>query len=64
MRFYAELNDFLPRDRRFVSFRRPLGLQQTMKDLIEAAGVPHTEVDVVIVNGTQLHSIIVLETTT
>ena len=54
VRFYAELNDFLPRDRRFVSFRQPLGRQQTVKDLIEAAGVPHTEVDVVIVNGTSV----------
>ncbi len=54
MRFYAELNDFLPPDRRFVSFRQPLGLQQTVKDLIEAAGVPHTELDVVIVNGTSV----------
>jgi uncharacterized protein with PIN domain len=54
VRFYAELNDFLPRDRRFESFRQPLGQQQTVKDLIEAAGVPHTEVDVVIVNGTSV----------
>jgi uncharacterized protein with PIN domain len=51
LRFYAELNDFLPVDRRFVSFRQPLGLHQTVKDLIEAAGVPHAEVDVVLVNG-------------
>ncbi len=48
---YAELNDFLPPERRFVSFRQPLGVNQTIKDLIEAAGVPHTEVDAVIVNG-------------
>ncbi|MDQ3954396.1 MAG: Mut7-C ubiquitin/RNAse domain-containing protein [Actinomycetota bacterium] len=54
VRFYAELNDFLSPDRRFVSFRQPLGLRQTVKDLIEAAGVPHTEVDVVIVNGTSV----------
>jgi uncharacterized protein with PIN domain len=51
LRFYAELNDFLPPERRFTSFRHPLGLQQTVKDLVEAAGVPHTEVDVVVVNG-------------
>jgi uncharacterized protein len=51
LRFYAELNDFLPPERRFVSSRRPLGFRQTVKDLIEAAGVPHTEVDAVIVNG-------------
>jgi uncharacterized protein with PIN domain len=51
LRFYAELNDLLPPDRRFASVRHPLGVHQTVKDLIEAAGVPHTEVDVVLVNG-------------
>jgi len=51
VRVYAELNDFLPASRRFLAFRQPLGLHQTVKDLIEAAGIPHTEVDVVIVNG-------------
>ncbi|MDQ3985933.1 MAG: Mut7-C ubiquitin/RNAse domain-containing protein [Actinomycetota bacterium] len=54
LRVYAELNDFLSPDRRFVSFRQPLGIGQTVKDLIEAAGVPHTEVDAVIVNGTSV----------
>ncbi|MGH2807452.1 MAG: Mut7-C RNAse domain-containing protein [Actinomycetota bacterium] len=51
LRFYAELNDFLPREHRFTNFRRPLGVHQTVKDLVEAAGVPHTEVDAVIING-------------
>lgn len=51
LRFYAELNDFLPTDRRFQTLRQPLGLHQTVKDLIEAAGVPHTEVDAIIVKG-------------
>ncbi|MGH2773850.1 MAG: Mut7-C RNAse domain-containing protein [Actinomycetota bacterium] len=54
VRAFAELNDFLPPDRRFATFRQPLGLRQTVKDLIEAAGIPHAEVDAVIVNGTSV----------
>lgn len=54
LRAYAELNDFLRPDRRFVSFRQPLGVHQTVKDLVEAAGIPHAEVDVIVVNGTSV----------
>jgi len=50
-RFYAELNDFLPRRHRFVTVERRFDGDASVKDLIEAAGVPHTEVDLVIVNG-------------
>jgi uncharacterized protein with PIN domain/sulfur carrier protein ThiS len=50
-RFYAELNDFLPAERRMVTFVYPFSGRQTVKHLIEAAGVPHTEVDLVLVNG-------------
>jgi uncharacterized protein with PIN domain len=50
-RFYAELNDFLPSSRRYVSFAHPFQLRASVKDLIEALGVPHTEVDLVLVNG-------------
>jgi uncharacterized protein with PIN domain len=49
-RFYAELNDFLPRQHRFVTIERRFDGEASVKDLIEAAGVPHTEVDLVIVN--------------
>jgi uncharacterized protein with PIN domain len=50
-RFYAELNDFLPRRHRFATVTRAFDGEASVKDLIEAAGVPHTEVDLVIVNG-------------
>lgn len=50
-RFYAELNDFLLRPQRFATVERLVGGEASVKDLIEAAGVPHTEVDLVIVNG-------------
>ena len=50
-RFYAELNDFLPRRHRFATVVRLFDGEGSVKDMIEAAGVPHTEVDLVIVNG-------------
>ncbi len=51
LRFYAELNDLLPRERRYRAFRYPLDRCASVKDIIEACGVPHTEVDLVLVNG-------------
>jgi uncharacterized protein len=50
-RFYAELNDFLPAERRFRNISRTLAPGASVKDAIEALGVPHTEVDVILVNG-------------
>ncbi|MCI0420116.1 MAG: Mut7-C ubiquitin/RNAse domain-containing protein [Acidobacteria bacterium] len=51
LRFYAELNDFLPRPRRQVTFTHTTNSQAPVKDLIESLGVPHTEVDLILVNG-------------
>jgi len=50
-RFYAELNDFLPTDRKAGSFDHTFNGQPAVKDTIEALGVPHTEVDLIIANG-------------
>jgi uncharacterized protein len=50
-RFYAELNDFLPREKRFRTFVHGFEQSSSIKDMIEAEGVPHTEVDLVIANG-------------
>src|SRR5919198_1954029 len=50
-RFYAELNDFLPPEKRDGDFACPLHGEETVKELIESIGVPHTEVDLVLVNG-------------
>lgn len=50
-RFYEELNDFLPRERRKQSFARACAATATTKHMIEALGVPHTEVELVLVNG-------------
>src|SRR5690606_17651684 len=51
VRFYAELNDFLPAERRQVAFRYAFEGTPAVKDTIEAIGVPHTEVDVILVDG-------------
>ncbi len=50
-RFYEELNDFLPRERRRVEFSVPCARSATTKHMIEALGVPHTEVELILVNG-------------
>ena len=50
-RFHQELNAFLPRDRRERSFAAECARQATTKHMIEALGVPHTEVQALLVNG-------------
>lgn len=49
--FYAELNDFLPRNKRRVKIEHFYGERASIKDMIEALGVPHPEVDCIEVNG-------------
>ena len=49
-RFYAELNDFLPRDKRQKLFAYHFFGNPSIKDAIEAIGVPHPEVDLILVN--------------
>ncbi|MCP5113896.1 MAG: Mut7-C ubiquitin/RNAse domain-containing protein [bacterium] len=51
VRFYAELNDFLPPKERYRFVDRRFWTPRSVKDLIESCGVPHTEVDLVLVNG-------------
>jgi uncharacterized protein len=50
-RFYAELNDFLAPQRRGREFECRCARAATAKHMIEALGVPHTEVELVLVNG-------------
>jgi len=50
-RFYAELNFFLPVTRRYREIAIDFDAHQTVKHLIESLGVPHTEVDLILVNG-------------
>ncbi|MUL81549.1 MULTISPECIES: Mut7-C RNAse domain-containing protein [unclassified Mycolicibacterium] len=51
IRAYAELNDFLGSESRGLTVRRPCRSHQTVKDILEAMGIPHTEVDLILVNG-------------
>jgi hypothetical protein len=50
-RFYAELNDFLPPLRRQVTFRHTFEGRVSVKDMIESLGAPHTEVDLILIDG-------------
>ncbi|WP_455374894.1 Mut7-C RNAse domain-containing protein [Kaarinaea lacus] len=51
IRFYEELNDFLPPERRKKSFTYEVSQPGSIKDLIESLGVPHTEIDLILVNS-------------
>ncbi|AFY75566.1 MAG: Mut7-C ubiquitin/RNAse domain-containing protein [Hydrococcus sp. C42_A2020_068] len=49
--FQAELNHFLPPHRKGVSFTHEFKERPSIKDTIEALGVPHPEVYAIVANG-------------
>ncbi|WP_250452776.1 Mut7-C ubiquitin/RNAse domain-containing protein [Caballeronia sp. ATUFL_M2_KS44] len=49
--FHHELNDFLARSQRGCTFECACPKASSTKHMIEALGVPHTEVDLVVRNG-------------
>lgn len=49
-RFYEELNDFLPREHSGQTIAYRFDGNPAIKDPIEVLGVPHTEVDLILVN--------------
>ena len=49
--FYEELNDFLPAEQHKVSFRSSFFGNPSVKDTIQAMGVPHTAIDLILVDG-------------
>jgi uncharacterized protein with PIN domain len=51
VRFYAELNDFLAPWRRGGATPYAFEVSGSIKDMIETLGVPHTEVDLILVNS-------------
>jgi uncharacterized protein with PIN domain/sulfur carrier protein ThiS len=51
VRFYAELRDFLAPSRRCGRIVHAFHEPGSVKDVIESYGVPHTEVELVLVNG-------------
>lgn len=52
-RFYEELNDFLSKEKRKVRFPHKFIGRVSIKDMIESLGVPHTEIDMILINGKQ-----------
>ncbi len=50
-RFYGELNDFLPKKRRDRRFTHFFNGTPSVKDAVENLGVPHPEIDLIVVNG-------------
>jgi len=50
-RFYEELNDFLRPELRKRTFSQAFNGTPAVKDVIEAIGVPHAEVDLVLIDG-------------
>ena len=53
-RFYGHLNNFLAYDKREVDFTQPFKGNRSIKDMIEALGVPHTEIARITVNEEQV----------
>jgi len=51
IRAYAELNDFLARHRRQHEFILELRDSHSVKHVLESVGIPHTEIEVILVNG-------------
>ncbi len=50
-RFYEELNDHLPPARRKRAFVHTFDGTPRVREVIEALGVPHTEIDLILVDG-------------
>ncbi len=54
-RFYEELNDFVHVSRRKQFFSHAFNGNPSVKDAIESLGVPHVEVDMILVNGVSVN---------
>jgi len=50
-RFYSELKDFLSVSNQQIPVRVELAGHETVKHIVEMLGVPHTEIDLLLVNG-------------
>jgi len=50
-RFYEELNDFFPAEKRKIKFEHTFIDRASVKDMIESFGVPHIEIDLILVNS-------------
>lgn len=50
-RFYDELNTFLPSRYKQTVIEKPFNWRASIKDMIESIGVPHAEIELLMVNG-------------
>ena len=55
-RFYEELNDFVGRENYKQTIAYRFGGQPAIKDPIEVLGVPHSEIDLILVNNESVES--------
>ena len=55
IRFHAELNDFLKPGAHEKKSAYDVKKTRSIKDLIESVGVPHTEIDIIVVNGVSVN---------
>ena len=53
LRVYGPLYDFLPGHHRQAPWRHVVDRHPSVKDVIERVGVPHPEIDLILVNGCQ-----------
>jgi uncharacterized protein len=51
IRFYEELNEFLPPGKQRIMYTIAFRDSPSVKSLIESEGIPHAEVDLILVNG-------------
>jgi hypothetical protein len=54
IRFYEELNDFLPAEKRKRAFTVSFGQPDTVKNVIQSLGVPLDNIDLILVDGTSV----------
>src|SRR5215510_11496767 len=54
LRFYAELNDFLPEDQRQTESSYSFKDGVSVREMIGRLGVPHTLVDLILVDGSSV----------
>jgi len=60
-RFYEELNDYLPEEKRKRDFPVSFGPGSTVRDILASLGIPYDEVDLILVNGVPVGLAITLE---
>lgn len=51
LRFYGELNDYLPIEWRQRSYTTTLRQQSTVSEMLESCAVPYSEIDLILANG-------------